>query len=81
MIRTTSKPRQPWGHDDYARPMAISLAAEPFAIPPADRDETAPTAPPVRHKRKRSEPASYWLMDPMERRNKPQDDEPQEVSI
>jgi hypothetical protein len=33
---------------DYVRANKISLAAEPFAIPPQDRDETAPTAATIR---------------------------------
>ena len=46
--RTAHIARRPWGHDAYSNPMAISLPAEPFTIPPAATDETAPTALPVR---------------------------------
>ena len=46
--RTAHIARRPWGHDAFSNPMAISLPAEPFTIPPAATDETAPTALPVR---------------------------------
>lgn len=49
MIRTASKARQPGGHEDFTRPMSISLRKEPFAIPDGP-DETAPTMPTIRGK-------------------------------
>lgn len=48
MIRTVMKATQNSGQDTHTRPMAISLPAEPFAVPSATSDETAPTLPMIR---------------------------------
>ena len=78
--RTAHIARRPWGHDAYSNPMAISLPAEPFTIPPAATDETAPTALPVRGARRRVLLGNLRF-DLTERRAKPEYDEPQEVVL
>jgi hypothetical protein len=56
MIRTVNKATQASGQEMWTRPMSISLPAEPFDIPPACIDETAPTAPTIRGER-------HWKQD------------------
>ena len=79
--RTAHIARRPWGHDAYSNPMAISLPAEPFTIPPAATDETAPTALPVRDKHKRNALRGWRVMDVYERRVYGDYDEPKEVVL
>ena len=80
MIRTASIARHPWGSEGYVRPQAISLPAEPFTIPPADRDETAPRSLPVRGKQRRVVLGNRRF-DLSDRPYTPQYDEPQEVTL